>query len=51
MPLPSDPELLKVSKDLVEALHSTFGKHPGFRAGMTVIVSPSYDQGAVSSKR
>ena len=33
MPLPSDPETLKVSEDLLAQLQAIFGKHPGFRPG------------------
>ncbi|KAG8529945.1 uncharacterized protein KY384_005426 [Bacidia gigantensis] len=32
MPLPTDEKLLKTSQDLVNQLHTAFGKHAGYRA-------------------
>jgi len=32
MPMPTDPEVVQTSKDIVAQLHTIFGEHPGFRA-------------------
>ena len=36
MPLPNDPELVKVAYDLVNELQAIGGKHPGFRTSTFV---------------
>jgi hypothetical protein len=37
MPLPTDPEVVQTSGDLVKQLQTIFGKHPGARPGEIAI--------------
>lgn len=39
MPLPPDPELLKVSNGIVDGFHAVFGKHEGVRASLSLPLS------------
>ena len=39
MPLPSDEQLLKTAGDLVTQLQTVFGKHPGFRPGVSLTLA------------
>ena len=43
MPLPNDPEIVKVAHELVNELQAIWGKHPGFRASAFAIFSFSHN--------
>lgn len=42
MPFPSDEQIMKTAGGLVEQLQAIFGKHPGFRPGMSAFLQQLY---------